>query len=145
MPDLRQTTEGSLVEVLAEHEGEGRMTAKKNVTVTDWLVWVEAEALVGGWLSIRPTTKPGNRTGAPDVILAHSGDIVAVWVRPGEEGLTRAQQDWARAMLGEDAPSAERPVVTWGVDSPGMTSRSFQGVLVHPTIEGRDLIRGLLI
>lgn len=118
------------------------MTARRSVTVTDWLTWVEAEALVGGWRAIRPTTRPGNRTGAPDVILAQDGDLVAVWVRPGEEGLTKAQQEWALAWTGDDPPSQEYPVRGW--QAPEDDGGSVQAVLVHPTTQGRDLLRGML-
>lgn len=112
------------------------MTARRTVTVTDWLTWVESEALVDGWLSIRPTTRPGNRTGAPDVILLDAGHHVAVWVRPGDEGLTKAQHEWSRAWVGDvPAPTPEQPVATNGTTV---------AVLVHPSILGRDLLREVL-
>lgn len=112
------------------------MTARRSVTVTDWLTWAEAEALVSGWLTIRPTTRPGNRTGAPDVILARDGNLVAVWVRPGEEGLTKAQHEWCRAWVGDTfALTAEQPLV---IDA------RVTAALAHPTTQGRDLLRKVL-
>jgi hypothetical protein len=119
------------------------MSARRAPSTTEWVEWCEAEALVSGWLSVRPYAKPNNRAGAPEMLLAREGVNIAVWVRPGDSPLTQAQTEWARAMVNDEPPTSANPVVRVGSLNDG-DAVCVIAVLVHPSAADRDTVRELL-
>lgn len=111
------------------------MSARRAPNSTEFATWAEAEALVDGWLSVRPYPRPNNRAGAPDMLLARDGRLVVVWVRPGADGLTKAQVEWAEAITGSGHPTAAKPTFPNG---------STTAVLIHPDAEGARLLRSVM-